>query len=208
MIKTEKDLSNRPSYAQFLTTACTLVSLDHSPLPWFTEEVKESNDPQIHWLKLSEETKHSHSIDHPLQASEHHDHNKKEDKDKAIAGHYLDHIDVVQQRDQGKSAKKRNKRRRSRSKKTEAQVLKKADSNPSLSANTVEKNTKLKKSSKKSSSEKEASKKTLSAPSSTNDKHQKQKDTQQPKASQNEKGKTKPSRSHRRNRKTSKSKGT
>lgn len=121
------------TYASLLTTPSYVMSLDHQPLPWFSSEVRLAHDPRIRWLTLEEwiseaepgvegsqspsEMMHlsrqpSNSLidtaDEPTKSSS--------DADQAVAGHYLDHIEAVQQRDQDhqKSSKQKKRRKKAR----------------------------------------------------------------------------------------------
>lgn len=105
-----------PSFADLLTTATTLINLDYSPMPWFSAEIRIEEDPRIQWLDLSE-TNQMNQAD--INGSLHQAAPLKEGEASAVeqagnesTGHYLDHIETVQQKDQN-SAKKKKRRRKS-----------------------------------------------------------------------------------------------
>ena len=119
-----------PSFADLLTTATTLINLDYSPMPWFSAEVRVEEDPRIQWLDLSEINQNNRvDIKSSSQAP-----TLKEDEpsvgeqaDSETTGHYLDHIETVQQRDQN-SVKKKRRRRKSPPKNNTTQAKQRPES--------------------------------------------------------------------------------
>ena len=47
------NMAKQFSYAQLLCTPSTLSNLDRSPLPWFSDEIRMSDDPRVQWLDFS-----------------------------------------------------------------------------------------------------------------------------------------------------------
>lgn len=109
------------SYAELLTTASTLMTLDHCLNPWFSNEIRSSLDPRVKWFKAhdSEQHQQSHKAAQqvpPLSTKEAKLDQQIEEVNKAgeaVAGHYLDHIESVQQRDTKGSSSRRRRRRKS-----------------------------------------------------------------------------------------------
>ena len=113
------------SYAELLCTASTLTHLDQSLVPWFSDEIRMSNDPRVKWIDLSEAASISKQsvADHQTShisakdlTAEKHDPNRELNDIEAVSGHYLDHIEAVQQRDQKASPKRKRRSAKTKSK--------------------------------------------------------------------------------------------
>ena len=130
------------SYAELLTTASTLVTLDYSLSPWFSDEIRSSLDPRVTWVRLNDseekdglhkQEKHINPSITKVEPDQRLDGN--EPAEDAVAGHYLDHIEVVQQRD-NKSSPRRRKRRSKSARKMEDNKEKVSSSIPEATPKT------------------------------------------------------------------------
>lgn len=147
------------SYAQWLTTPSSSISLERAPEPWFSAEVRDARDPKVRWIHLDqvvpdvgEETsstpleRTSPQKKSALRPKDHRpnpeqDAPQEQDKTQDISrdapsdtsethegtvGHYLDHIEAVQQRDEARNARgetrSKRKRRSRRSSRGRAQT--------------------------------------------------------------------------------------
>ena len=90
------------SYAELLTTATTLINLDHCLKPWFSDEIRSSLDPRVEWVKLDQvdqselhNIKDQRVVPSPLatQVESSQQAVGQEQAGEAVAGHYLDHIE-------------------------------------------------------------------------------------------------------------------
>ena len=117
------------SYAELLTTATTLINLDHCLKPWFSDEIRSSLDPRVEWVTLDQvdhselhNIKDQRVVPSPLatQVESSQQAVGQAQGGEAVAGHYLDHIERVQQRD-NHSGSSHKKRRRKSSRKKDSQ---------------------------------------------------------------------------------------
>ena len=123
--RSSRNMTEQFNYAQLLCTPSTLSNLDRSPLPWFSDEIRMSDDPRVKWIDLSKTlpvlsqsntslsalvNDDSHSQGEFSQASQ-------ESEGTTVSGHYLDHIEAVQERDMKASTKRRRRSSKSKSKK-------------------------------------------------------------------------------------------
>ena len=129
----------RLSYAQWLTTPSEGSSLVLTPEPWFSPEVRDAKDHRVRWVDLSsldaqisnkemlsetqpKQDRGGEKGDRQKRVQGHQDEDVARDQSVSHAqgsevGHYLDHMEVVQQRDEERNAGKnsqRNRRRRSK----------------------------------------------------------------------------------------------
>ena len=134
-------------------TSSSSQSLDKQPLPWFSSEVRDVGDQRIRWLVLDE---WSTEADQDANTHPHHRdegfagpnspeikqaqgrkspriESADKDADVAVAGHYLNHIEAVQQRDQ-KQKTVSSRRKRHKKRKTTAARSQSSGSNKKTSA--------------------------------------------------------------------------
>ena len=99
---------NSPTFEEWLCTPSSQQS-GRVPLPWFSPEVRENDDSRIRWVDLDQvsqeeftrapsESEAPSIIDEPLNAEA----STSSAEDQQNTGHYLDHIDAVQKRDEDK----------------------------------------------------------------------------------------------------------
>ena len=113
------------SYAELLCTASTLTHLDQSLVPWFSDEIRMSDDPRVKWVDLAqvESTSNESGADHQAShispknlTTEKHHPNHEINETETVSGHYLDHIEAVQKRDQNASPKRKRRSAKTKSK--------------------------------------------------------------------------------------------
>ena len=121
------------SYAELLCTASTLCSLDRIPLPWFSDEIRMSDDSRVQWLDLSitepspKQDVFTTSSDSVKNADPQ---NPSPANGESVSGHYLDHIEAVQERDQRASNKRKRRSSKSKPKVKQTQKVQKQDQSP------------------------------------------------------------------------------
>ena len=128
------NMNKQFTYAQLLCSPSTLSNLDRSPLPWFSDEIRMSDDPRVQWLDLSTTAPVLSQQDHLLSTKKTEDSSfqgslsqtPNDLEETAVSGHYLDHIEAVQERDLKASSKRRRRSSKQKSKKKQVAASQKS----------------------------------------------------------------------------------
>ena len=135
----QNDPEIKMSYAQWLTTPSSSVSLDRVPEPWFSSEIRDAQDQRLRWIDLSQidgvgteseitEQYTQQTVGHSrtsrnqadVRKLSHHEgksqdlNQDKPSPEEGVVGHYLDHIEVVKLRDEERSTHRKGRSRRKR----------------------------------------------------------------------------------------------
>ena len=98
--QSQNDQEIKLSYAQWLTTPSSSISLDRLPEPWFSSEIRDAQDQRLRWIDLSQidviETE-SEITEQYTQKDVGHDHTSRNRPDTQKS---LDQVEKSQDRDQ------------------------------------------------------------------------------------------------------------